>query len=339
MIKLAELRDRISRAARTSVRELWTAILNQMPAGPFLAARRRYETRLVRAPDALPSIALRLAAFRRRIPAEVDVFSLSGRPELRMVNQDSLSTQILFWTGINWVAQFTCGIEVWERLCERASNIIEIGANIGYYTIAGGAATRGRYVAFEPHPRSCAALRRNVLLNRTQRVNVVEAAVVPDSATESVELIVPTGTDRATPAGAMVRGSSFDAHTAAGGSQSIMVKAFPIGAAIRGCDLIKLDVEGLEAALLSAAREEVLSTNPAIMVEIHDHNYGLRALVCQFIAELDARAYAMRRDHLVQVDASSIESGPLLRALGTWDFLIVPGERRAVVEGLLRSRT
>ena len=155
---------------------------------------------------------------------------------------------------------------IWEDLCRRADRIVELGANVGYYTIAGGAAASGIYVAYEPHPRSCAALRTNLELNGLDRVQVVEAAAVPDSATSSVELVCPTGTDGAAPSGAMVKGSALEGDGAGRDTESFMVDAVGCASAIAGADLVKIDVEGLEAQLLGQR------LGPAVLGEARRHD-------------------------------------------------------------------
>lgn len=82
-------------------------------------------------PSESPSSLLRLAAFRKRIPSTVTDFELLGRPDLKMVNLESIGTQVIFWTGNHWVAQHGAVLEIWEELCRRAFNVAEFGANVG----------------------------------------------------------------------------------------------------------------------------------------------------------------------------------------------------------------
>lgn len=85
-----------------------------------------------------------------------------------------------------------------------------------------------------------------------------------------------------------------------------MVPAVPCDAAIEGVDLLKVDVEGLEAQLLGSSRLQLRAFRPVIMVEIHDFNRELRALLPDLLDDLDATAYAMHRDHLVSGVASHL---------------------------------
>jgi FkbM family methyltransferase len=309
-------------------------------AGPdtlFLAVRRRFAERIRAMDAARPPALLRLTAYRRNIPASVETFEIIGREDLRMVNLPSVETRVVFWTGDRWITQHSAGLEIWQRLCQRADDVVELGANVGFYTIAGATAARGRYVAVEPHPHSCAALRKNLELNRLDDVEVLEAAVVAAPAPETVELICTTGTDRDAPAGAMVKGSSFEDHPALRETTTVVVAAMPVSTAIAGRDLVKIDVEGLEAKLLGDAWDDLRASNPAIMIEVHDFNADLRALLPRLMADLDATAYAMHHDHLTPVSLDLLEHGALGRTCRTWDFLIVPASRREMISGLIRD--
>ncbi|MEJ7832136.1 MAG: FkbM family methyltransferase [Nocardioides sp.] len=263
-------------------------------------------------------------------------FDLLGRPELSMVSVESIGTRVIFWTGANWASKHAAGLEVWELLCSRATRIVEFGANVGYYTIVGAPAAQGTYTAFEPHPSSCAGLRRNLELNGIGGITVHEAAAVPESDLVTVELICPTGNDRDAPSGAMVKGSPFELDDPKRETQTVLVRAEPFTPAIAGSDLVKIDVEGLEAQLLTSGWGQLTADRPAVMVEVHEHNRELRSLLPKLIADLDATAFAMKRDHLIRVEPGVLECG-LLATYGTWDFLIVPRDRSAFIDGLVRG--
>ena len=328
---------RVTPRQRAAFRTLWEHAINGVPDRLFLAARRRYGRRLEESHSAPLPVLLRMATFRRRIPSSVQAFELLGRPDLKMSNVESIATRVVFWTGDHWVSQHGAGMKIWEALCRRAAKIVELGANVGYYTIAGGAVATGAYSAYEPHPRSCAALRRNLELNGIDRVLVVEAAAVPEPTPTHVELVCPTGTDRGAPSGAMVKGSPFEGDDPDRETESVVVNAVAFAAAIDGSDLVKIDVEGLEAQLLVGAWAQLCAEKPAVMVEIHDHNKDLRSLLPRLMLDLDAVAYAMRRDYLVPVGPDVLEDGSLFDTCHTWDYLIVPAGRASLVDGLVRA--
>lgn len=321
---------------RRLLRAVWVGALALVPDRALLAVRDRYVAELERDSAAIPPALLRAASFHRAIPRAVESFSIPGRSDLRMTNVASVYTQIIFWTGDHWLAQHGAGIPLWEQLCARAQRVVEVGANIGYFTIAGGLASSGTYTAVEPHPNSCAALRTNLALNDVRAVEVVEAAAVPGLTTSSVELVCPTGTDRAAPSGAMVRGSALDPGDE-GESEVIAVPAVPFTSTIAGCDLLKIDVEGLEAQLIKDGWDELGRSRPAMMIEVLTDNVDLRPLVIELMEHLGATAYAMHRDRAEPIEASVFADGARLEACHTWDFLFVPAERADLLAGVAAS--
>ena len=78
---------------RAMLRASWVKLLGAAPDRPFLAARRRFGRQIATSSTAPLPVLLRLAAFRKPIPASVQTFELLGRPDLRMANVESLGTQ------------------------------------------------------------------------------------------------------------------------------------------------------------------------------------------------------------------------------------------------------
>lgn len=329
-----KVRRRVPSRARAALRAGLEGALNAAPDGPFLAVRRDFAERVGQVtPVPPPPRLLRTAAYRRRVPASYESFEMLGRPGLRLTNLESMMTQVIFWAGDRWALAHSAGLDVWAALCERATAVVEVGANVGYYTVVGASAARGSYTAYEPHPRSSAALRANLELNGLGHVKVVEAAVVVDQ-TAQIELVCPVGADGAAPAGAMVRGSSLEDYDPQRVTESFLVDAVPFASVLEDADLLKIDVEGFESQLLGSARSELRAQKPALMLEIHDANEDLWTLVPQLLGDLDASLYAMRSDSLEKVSAPVLAKGTLVATYGTWDYLIVPSTRAALIDGL-----
>ena len=67
---------------------------------------------------------------------------------------------------------------LFEQTIKTGDTVLDLGANIGYYTLiaAHKVGDRGRVIAFEPDPDNIALLRHNVLLNGFENVDVECAA-------------------------------------------------------------------------------------------------------------------------------------------------------------------
>ena len=126
----------------------------------------------------------------------------------------------------------------------------DIGANIGYMSVL--AASRigdtGWQVAVEPIPVNAARLRENVALNRLKRVDVVEAAVGPNS-----------GTVRMCP------DDVFSHITPDSVGVEVVVRKLDdlIDRPVAVC---KIDVEGYELAALSGAEAAIAAGRVSVLV-------------------------------------------------------------------------
>src|SRR5690606_31240029 len=127
-------------------------------------------------------------------------------PDVKLAAADSLIARLAYWYGSDgWEGMET---RWWRRCCSQADKVLELGANIGYYTVHGAVANpASTYVAVEPHPESAAALRANLALNDITNVEVVEAAAVSPGSPDRLELSVPEQDLYGTPAGAFIRDS------------------------------------------------------------------------------------------------------------------------------------
>jgi FkbM family methyltransferase len=145
---------------------------------------------------------------------------------------------------------------IW-RLVHPGDTVLDVGANVGFMTIAMAArlGERGRVFAFEPHPGLFGELSRNVEAARRQFPGVVvrlfHEAVSDTEGTASLH--VPPGFDKNR--GLSHLGAGVDASV---GGEAIDVptrrlddRAEELGASIA---LMKIDVEGHEPAAFRGAR-------------------------------------------------------------------------------------
>lgn len=134
---------------------------------------------------------------------------------------------------------------------------VDVGANVGYYTVS--AARRvgptGSVVAIEGWSPTARALRRNLALNGLDRVQVVEAAVVADSESESVGFRRQRG---ASGLGQVERSSAATAR----------VPATTLDAVCGSLDrvrMMKLDIEGGELDALAGGGDTLAKTEIVVV--------------------------------------------------------------------------
>jgi FkbM family methyltransferase len=192
--------------------------------------------------------------------------------------------------------------------------VLDIGAHIGYFTLALAQVVgeRGKVIAIEPSPTNVSRLREHVAANNFANVEVIEAAAASDHG--ELHFFIPD-------AGMESAGSSFLGTTTpeviGNAKKYITVKAVRVDKLLadRGIghvDLIKLDVEGGE--LSAFAGMDGLITGPApprIICEISAVRLSalgenVRAIHDR-LGKLEYRAFRLEGDtlHLVEGPGSS----------------------------------
>ena len=242
---------------------------------------------------------------RGGIPAGVSSFALRDNPGLRFVSAQSLVLHRLYWFGEQgWEPQL---LPWWRRCCRGASAILELGANVGYFTVEGArVAPHARYVAVEPYPASARVCRANLELNR---IDSVELRVPQD------QLAAPTvaflGADSELP-------EPMSRHV----TQTVAVPAVDVRSLLPGVDLLKLDVEGQEHALLAAGRDHLRTHRPTVFVEVLPGTGRLRRLLADLCQEDGYRCYVPRDEDLVRLEVPDILGAHLLDRYGGQDVIL-----------------
>lgn len=128
---------------------------------------------------------------------------------------------------------------------------VDIGANIGSYTILASAA-KANVISFEPVPSTFEALLDNVHLNRLERTVEARNAAVGRN-TGELEMIA----DQDTTNQVLVGGSQY-------AGKSVRVPVVTLDSVLQGKTpkLIKIDVEGFETEVLAGAKATL--ANPAL---------------------------------------------------------------------------
>jgi FkbM family methyltransferase len=158
------------------------------------------------------------------------------------------------WLGIlerdklrHFVSRLQIGMTVWD-----------IGANVGLYTLASARAVgpTGHVCAFEPMPRNLRCLRRHIALNWLDNVAICDAAVVD-----------VTGMVR------MAEGDSpSEFHAHAHGTcevRAITLDDWTSNPGKRFPDVVKIDVEGSEDAVLRGGMQAFTASRPLIYLALH----------------------------------------------------------------------
>lgn len=163
---------------------------------------------------------------------------------------------------------------VFERVIRPSMTVVDLGANIGYFTLKASSLVgpEGKVFAFEPEPENYKILCENVKLNHGKNVEPVCAVV---QAEEGVCLLYRDKKNHG--AHSLSKGNLLSEE-----SSSVSCKATSLDRFLsnRGCthvDFIKMDVQGAEGLVLEGCRN-VISQNPGLKILMEFWPSGLRQL-------------------------------------------------------------
>lgn len=185
-----------------------------------------------------------------------------------------------YWEG--WVTAAVLSV------LRPGSRVIEVGANVGYYTMLMTAwlGTEGHVTTLEANPRMAGLVRRSIRINGFgERVRLVAKAAMDRPGT--VEFVT-SRTDSGGGHVAMWEGGLQDGH------QRFEVPAVRLDDLDCGAvDLIRLDAEGSEPFILRGA-EGLLRANPQVVVcmEWSVEQMGRRTSVPEFVAWLQGLGFS-----------------------------------------------
>ena len=170
--------------------------------------------------------------------------------------------------------------------------VLDVGASFGLYAIAAGRAVgpAGRVYAFEPASVSASALRRHLEWNGVaERVEVVEAAVTDRSGHATFF------EQDASFVASLVESAARQEERRAGTpvvARRVRTVALDDFCGERGLepDVVKIDVEGAEAAVLRGAREILGARRGRLFLEVHLRAPGA-AEAPEALRELDAAGW------------------------------------------------
>jgi FkbM family methyltransferase len=215
--------------------------------------------------DRLPALKRPLGKWGMRtdqdwFPGRVVRVQLPGGKSIALgsFSQNYLSFEV-FWKGVRYYEPITTLIA--RELTREAVTFLDVGANIGFYTLVLSALNPSlKVVAFEPNPKNLSLLRGNVALNAFDLATCEPLALSDDEG--STELYLSA--------------SDMSASLESGFEKSnrcVTVSRTSLDHYLSRRDLadplvIKVDVEGHEAAFFRGAQHTIETRKPDIICEV-----------------------------------------------------------------------
>jgi FkbM family methyltransferase len=199
----------------------------------------------------------------RAAPDEIVPVEIAAGPLAGMRLQLDLRTEKDLWLGTYEPSL----LDAIEHFATADLTAYDVGANIGYVSLAMAKATgqAGRVVAFEPLPANLVRLRANISVNpEGSRVQVVGAAVGAHNA-EAAFMVHESGGMGKLQSAEGRQTDYEDTITV----EVISLDEWITDSALAPPGLIKIDVEGGEAAVLEGLTSTLNSARPTILIELH----------------------------------------------------------------------
>ena len=247
-----------------------------------------------------------LARFTRRIPRFrgwhrlleplrrhfVKVYQ--GRPDRWIVIEDfegdlrfrvdraAYMSSVIYWRGIHSYGEAS----LIRRFLPSDGVFLDVGANQGELTlVAARRAPHGRVIAFEPIPQWFALLSENVRLNGLEHVTLVPVAL--SSREDTLEMF--TSDDVCLHASFHEGLSTFHRTTyrdvPVGRFPTVPLDLYSQREGLTRVDMIKIDVEGAERAVLEGARATLDRLRPTLILELNEETFGSAGYSSEAIAQ------------------------------------------------------
>jgi len=271
--------------------------------------------------------------YHKPIPRNISNFLISNT-QIKLISASSPITRMVYWLGIE--AYEKEELEMWTKLCKDSKSIVEMGGNIGYFTVFGAKSQLNKnYEVYEPLPYNFSILKKNLELNSLEHVAIKNVAVISDER-KTVKFHVPKElSDYQAATGGFIEGAEIMDSVEV--LKVISVECINCIEAIKGKDLIKMDVEGAEFEILNGAKEEIVKSKPIILLELLNKTYNLRSFIYELMETSNYFCFVKSKANkkLVELNSILINSINLPEEFGTRDLILCPQEKLAYMKNLL----
>jgi FkbM family methyltransferase len=209
-------------------------------------------------------------------PVNRQVHRVLDRFELPILSGPNRGKRWLVGSGVLgcWVGFYEAPeIAVFGALIEPGATVFDLGAHSGYFTLLASrlVGPKGKVMAAEPLPANLAALRRHVGANRLTNVTVVDRAIG-----KTDDGIIAFSADSVGKGyGAAVTGVWSNV-------EDMKVRTITIDRLIADGlpkpDVVKIDVEEMEAQALEGAASVLKACRTAWLISFHEHNVAVRCV-------------------------------------------------------------
>ncbi len=156
--------------------------------------------------------------------------------------------------------------------------VLDIGASLGEWAVplARAVGPSGGLFAFDPQPQAARALAATFRINNLTQAQAIEAAVSDRAGTQ--DMAMPDIVSSAVDSGRARIGAAGAGETISS-VRSVTIDGFVGEAGLERLDLVKIDVEGHERAVLAGAVGTLANFRPALVIETGHESTADRAAI------------------------------------------------------------
>jgi len=179
------------------------------------------------------------------------------------INDESPSMRMTFQAYAAEQIHEKVTTELFKKVVKERNTVIDLGANIGYFTLLAAKLVgfQGKVFAFEPEPKNYNYLQKNIKLNNYENVTALQKAVSDKNGKTKLYICDYDTGHHTIRQYSGIEAYSRGRHTE---EKSIEIETVTLDEFFKGkeelIDVIKIDVEGAEALALTGM-EGILRTN------------------------------------------------------------------------------
>ena len=184
-----------------------------------------------------------------------------------------------------------------RRVLKPGSVCLDVGAQMGYLTLAMATAASSKTIvhSFEPEDQNAARFRENIALNALSNVTLHQTAV--STVDGALKLYLSNDRNAGTHSTVYIESNVSTEFIEI---PSVRLDSFVRQHALQPVDLIKIDVEGAEVDVIEGARSVLQHHRPIVIMELSDHLQQARGQTCtefkQSMATLGYAPYFINED-------------------------------------------
>ena len=154
-------------------------------------------------------------------------------------------------------------IEQFKDYCKAGMNVLDIGANIGVYSMLAAkiVGPQGKVFAYEPYPNNCTLIRKSIIENQFNNINLFQNAV-----SNKEEFILLDSE----PGGSNCGSNSMSTNEDSDYVPEVIVQSVTIDNSLSTqtkIDLIKIDIEGFEGIAIQGMMQTLTTHRPIVFLE------------------------------------------------------------------------